>query len=138
MPQAGLEGRPMESRSVKSFLTATAVGPSALLIEGEPGIGKTTLWLAAVEQATARGFRVLSTRAAAAESVLAYTALADMLDDVDPGTWADLPAPQQLAIDQVLLRADTGDVTDQRAVAAAFLAVIERLRRSRPGAIGHR
>ncbi len=132
MPQDGLKSRPMESRSVKSFLTATAVGPSALLIEGEPGIGKTTLWLAAVEQATAQGFRILSARAAAAESVLVYTALADLLDDVDAATWADLPAPQQLAVDQVLLRAHTGDVTDQRAVAAAFLAVIERFAEAGP------
>ena len=122
----------MESRSVKSFLTATAVGPSALLIEGEPGIGKTTLWLAAAEEATARGFRVLAARAAAAESVLAYTALADMLGDVDAGPWADLPAPQRLAIDQVLLHAGTGEVTDQRAVAAAFLAVIERFAETGP------
>ena len=126
MPEVGLRGRPTENRAVKAFLTSTAVGPSALLIEGEPGIGKTTLWLAAIEEATARGFRVLSTRAAAAESVLAYTALADLLDDVDPQTWADLPAPQLLAVDQVLLRAGTGEVTDQRAVAAAFLAAIER------------
>ncbi len=129
---AGLQGRPTEHRAVASFLTATAVGPSALLLEGEPGIGKTTLWSAAVDQATARQFRVLSTRAAAAESVLAYTALADMLGDVDPDTWADLPAPQLRAVDQVLLRADTGDATDQRAVAAAFLAVIERLAESGP------
>jgi len=104
MPVAVLEGRPIEGRSVSSFLTAAAAGPSALLIEGEPGIGKTTLWLAAAEQAKARGFRVLSTRAAAAESVLAYTALADMLEDVDADTWADLPGPQMLAVDQVLLR----------------------------------
>ena len=132
MPEAGLRGRPTEDRAVRSFLTATAVGPSALLIEGEPGIGKTTLWLSAIEEAAARGFRVLSTRAAAAESVLAYTALADMLDDADPDTWADLPAPQLQAIDQVLLRAGTGEVTDQRAVAAAFLAVIERTTEKSP------
>jgi len=126
MPGAGLESRPMEGRSVNAFLTSTSVGPSALLIEGEPGIGKTTLWLATVEQAKSRGFRILSTRASAAESVLAYTALADMLDDVDAATWTDLPGPQLLAIDQVLLRTDNGAVTDQRAVAAAFLSVIER------------
>jgi DNA-binding CsgD family transcriptional regulator len=98
-----------------------------LLIEGEPGIGKTTLWLAALEEARERGFRVLSARAAAAESVLAYTALADLLDGVDAYAWADLREPQRLAVDQVLLRADSGTATDQRAVAAAFLSVIERL-----------
>ncbi|MFI5510590.1 AAA family ATPase [Mycobacterium sp. NPDC051804] len=132
MPEAGLPGRPTEDSAVKAFLTSTTVGPSALLIEGEPGIGKTTLWLSAIEEATARGFRVLSTRAAAAESVLAYTGLGDMLDDVDPGTWADLPPPQLLAVDQVLLRAGTGEVTDQRAVAAAFLAVVERYAEAGP------
>ncbi|KKW64715.1 AAA family ATPase [Mycolicibacterium elephantis] len=114
-------------RTIDGFLESTTVGPSALLIEGEAGIGKTTLWLAAVEQAQARGFRVLSARAAEAESVLAYTALADLLDEVDARAWADLPSPQLLAVDQVLLRADNDAATDQRAVAAAFLSVIERL-----------
>ncbi len=98
-----------------------------MLIEGEPGIGKTTLWLAALEQARNRGFRVLSARVAAAESVLAYTALADLLDGVGPSAWADLPEPQRIAVDQVLLRAENGTATDQRAVAAAFLSVVERL-----------
>jgi DNA-binding CsgD family transcriptional regulator len=98
-----------------------------LLIEGEAGIGKTTLWLAAVEAAQDRGFRVLSARAAAAESVLAYTALADLLEEVPASTWADLPEPQRAAVEQVLLRTDTGSSTDQRAVAAAFLSVVEHL-----------
>ena len=98
-----------------------------MLIEGEPGIGKTTLWLAALELARDKGFRVLSARAAAAESVLAYTALADLLDGVPAAAWADLPEPQRAAVDQVLLRTDNGAATDQRAVAAAFLSVVEYL-----------
>ncbi|MGX9787427.1 helix-turn-helix transcriptional regulator [Mycobacterium sp. MMS18-G62] len=112
---------------VGSFLTSAAREPSALLIEGEAGIGKTTLWLTALEQAQERGFRVLSARAAAAESVLAYTVLADLLDGVEAWAWSDLPEPQQLAVDKVLLRSDNGAATDQRAVAAAFLSVVERL-----------
>ena len=118
---------PIHQRAVGNFLDSVTAEPSALLIEGEPGIGKTTLWLAAVDCAQQRGFRVLSTRAAAAESVLAYTALADLLDEVDARAWADLPTPQLLAVDQVLRRADHDAVTDQRAVAAAFLSVIDRL-----------
>jgi ATP/maltotriose-dependent transcriptional regulator MalT len=118
---------PSHLRAVRTFLDSTMAGPSALLVEGEPGIGKTTLWLTAVERAQERGFRVLSTRAAAAESVLAYTALADLLDEVDARAWANLPTPQLLAVDQVLLRANNDVATDQRAVAAAFLSVIERL-----------
>ena len=74
MSGVGAESRPLEARIVGGFLDSAASEPSALLIEGEPGIGKTTLWLAAQELARDRGFRVLSARAAAAESVLAYTA----------------------------------------------------------------
>jgi DNA-binding CsgD family transcriptional regulator len=127
MPGVGMTSRSIEGRTISRFLASASVAPSALLIEGEPGIGKTTLWSAAVEQARDRGFRVLSARAAAAESVLAYTALADLFDGVDVTAWPKLPAPQRLAVDQVLLRADHGTATDQRAVAAAFLSVIERL-----------
>lgn len=125
-------GQSTHQSAIGAFLDSMALGPSALLIEGEPGIGKTTLWSAVVEQAHERGFQVLSTRPAAAESVLAYTALADLLEEADPRAWADLPAPQLLAVDQVLLRADNDAVTDQRAVAAAFLSVVERLSEDRP------
>ncbi|MDT5283721.1 MAG: hypothetical protein QOJ20_4916 [Mycobacterium sp.] len=127
MPGVGVESRPFERRSVSGFLASATSEPSALLIEGEPGIGKTTLWLAALELALDRGFRVLSARAAEAESVLAYTALADLLDGVPASAWADLPDPQRAAVDQVLFRAEDGSVTDQRAVAAAFLSVVEYL-----------
>jgi hypothetical protein len=59
--------------------------------------------------------------------VLAYTALADLLDGVPASAWADLPEPQRFAVDQILMRADNGTATDQRAVAAAFLSVVECL-----------
>jgi DNA-binding CsgD family transcriptional regulator len=127
MSGVGAQSRPLEARTVSGFLDSAASGPSALLIEGEPGIGKTTLWLAAHELARDRGFRVLSARAAAAESVLAYTALADLLDGVPAAAWAGLPEPQRSAVNQVLLRTDSGSGTDQRAVAAAFLSVVEYL-----------
>jgi DNA-binding CsgD family transcriptional regulator len=136
MAGVGGQSRPAEARTVDGFLASASAEPSALLIEGEPGIGKTTLWLAALDRARELGFRVLSARAAAAESVLAYAALADLLDGVDASAWADLPAPQQLAVDQVLLRADDGIATDQRAVAAAFLSVIERLADDGPVLLG--
>ncbi|MDT5005002.1 MAG: hypothetical protein QOJ24_2178 [Mycobacterium sp.] len=114
--------------AIADFLTSAAANPSGLVLEGEAGIGKTTLWLTAVEQARERGFRVLSAQPAEAESVQAYAALADLLDGVEPAAWADLPEPQRLAIDQVLMRTDSGTpATDQRAVSAAFLSVINRL-----------
>jgi hypothetical protein len=118
----------MRFKAVHEFLAAAATTPSALVLEGEPGIGKTTLWSAAVEWARERGFRVLSARPAEAESVFAYASVADLLSGVDGAAWADLPAPQRLAVDWALLRAEPGGVaTDQRAVAAGFLSVVNAL-----------
>ena len=125
LPGVGMESRPVAGRSVSRFLTSATSQPSALLIEGEAGIGKTTLWLAACGEGAGRWFpRIVGARAA--ESVLAYTALADLLDGVPASAWMDLPDPQRAAVDQVLLRADN-DSADQRAVAAAFLSVVEYL-----------
>ena len=120
--------RPAESRALADFLTAAGNRPSGLLVEGEAGIGKTTLLLATVDEARERGFRVLSARSAAAESVLAYAVLADLLREVEAVAWAELPDPQRRAVDRVLLRTDVeGPATDQREVAASFLTIVERL-----------
>jgi ATP/maltotriose-dependent transcriptional regulator MalT len=120
--------RSTEERSVTDFLRAASSEPSALVIEGEPGIGKSTVWLGAIDKAREAGFVVLSTYPAAAESVLAYSALADLLGGSDPAVVARLPAPQRLAVDQVLLRGTSdGSGTDQRAVAAGFVSIIEDL-----------
>ena len=130
---APVASRPAEARAVADFLTAAAIEPSALVVEGEPGIGKTTLWLHGVEQARERGSLVLSARSAAAESVLAYASLADLLSGVDESVWAGLPEPQRLAMDRVLLRAENNDTaTDLRAVAAGFLSAVERLAEKTP------
>ena len=99
-----------------------------MIVEGEAGIGKTTFWQAACEHARESGFYVLSARGAVAEAVLAYAALADLLADVQPHTWADLPDPQRLALDRLTLRSDDDrSVADQRTVASAFLAVLEEI-----------
>ena len=53
----------------------------ALVLEGEAGIGKSTLWLAGVDAAHERGLRVLSARPAESEQGLAYAGLGDLLED---------------------------------------------------------
>lgn len=125
--------RPEEGRAVTAFLGSAAAGPSGLVAEGEPGIGKTTLCLSTIDLAEQRGFQVLSTRPAEPESVLAYASLADLLAGVDASVLTSLPTPQRLAIDRVLLRADSEDLTtDQRAVGAGFLSVVEVLAERAP------
>ena len=120
--------RQAEEHTLIDFLDSVPRWPCAVVIEGDPGIGKSTLWLDAVGRARERGFRVLTSRAAVAESVLAYTALADLLSAIDESVWADLPAPQRQGLGAALLhRRDDAEPTDPRAVAAAFVAVLNRL-----------
>ena len=63
-------------KAVEDFLTAASAQPSCLVVDGEAGIGKTTLWLAAIGRARERGFTVLSAQAGQTESMLAYAATA--------------------------------------------------------------
>jgi Cdc6-like AAA superfamily ATPase len=62
-----LIGRDDELASIAGFLDSVEAGPAALVLSGEPGIGKTVLWELGVEQARVRFGRVLSCRAAEAE-----------------------------------------------------------------------
>lgn len=118
---------------VEEFLAAVGDGPAGLVLEGDAGIGKTRLWLAAVEAARQRGYRVLVARAAQAEASLAYAVIADLLDDVEAGVTAALPDVQRLALDRLLLRGDAdGPDTDHRVAAAAVLSTAETLCRDIP------
>jgi MoxR-like ATPase len=57
-------GRQVELGAIKQELTAAKAGRlTALALEGEPGIGKTRLLLAAAELAAAEGFRPLAVTA---------------------------------------------------------------------------
>jgi len=110
---------------IADFLTTVESGQASLIIEGEAGIGKTNLWLDAVEQARTRGFRVLAAQVGEAETVLAYAAVGDLLGDIETATLDRLPDVQRLAVDRVLLRAaGDGLVTDQRVVAAALSSIV--------------
>ena len=64
-------GRDGEVEKISAFLEHVERLPSALLLEGEPGIGKTTLWRRGVAEAKQRGYRVLSFSPAEVEAELA-------------------------------------------------------------------
>jgi DNA-binding CsgD family transcriptional regulator len=126
--------RSAKLKAVEDFLTAASAQPACLVVDGDAGIGKTTLWLAAISQARERGFHVLSAQAGQAESALAYAAAADLVGEVETTVLDQLPNVQRVALDQVLLRAEPGggQPFDQRVVATAFLSVVEALARTTP------
>src|SRR6058998_3524042 len=71
-------GRDEELGSIERFVGES--GPGTLLIEGEAGIGKSTLWSFALEVATSRAARILSWRASTAERGLAFAVLTGLFD----------------------------------------------------------
>jgi hypothetical protein len=76
-------GRDAECARVDSFVEALPWGARALLIRGEPGIGKTTLWRHAIGRCRTAGHRVLVTRTAEEEMSLAHVGLADLFEEID-------------------------------------------------------
>jgi ATP/maltotriose-dependent transcriptional regulator MalT len=127
--RARLVSRARELDAITTFLDAIGTEPAGLIFDGEPGVGKTTLWLATSDEARRRGMFVMSARAAAGESVMAYASLADLLSGVDADALAGLPEPQRLGLERALLRREAapGNPTDQRTVAAGLLSVVGRL-----------
>lgn len=100
----------------------------AVVVSGPPGVGKTTLWRAALEEATAAGLKVLVAKPAEAEASLPFAALSDLLAGIDDGAMAGMPAPQRRALDVALLRVEAGGSTPQaRAIALGLLHVLARL-----------
>lgn len=106
------------------------------MLAGEAGIGKTTVWRAAVAEADAAGFRILSCRPAGAEVRLSFAALADLFEDALDDVLPALPAPQRRGLEVALLRTDArGDALEERAVFAGVLGAIRSLAASGPLAI---
>src|SRR3954469_12893661 len=125
---ADVIGRPGELQAIERFLDALADGPAVLLLEGEPGIGKTTLLRAGVERARRRDRHVLMCAASPSEARLSYAALADLLGGVGGDILDRLPEPQREALAVALLHAPPGSrPVDPRAVARGTLAALEAL-----------
>src|SRR4029078_10813463 len=92
-PSPAIVGRDHELHDVSAFLDRVEDGPGALVLEGSAGIGKTTIWLPGVEEATTRGYRVVQSRGAESEARLSYAALGDLLGDAPDDVYGGIPVP---------------------------------------------
>lgn len=121
-------GREPELAEIDGFLNARGELPGALLLEGAPGIGKTTLWQAAIDRARKSLYRVFIARPTGAETQISYAGLGDLLEEALPEALPVLPAPQARALRvALLLEEPLGAPPDQRAVAVAFLGALRAL-----------
>ena len=125
-------GRDVELAAVRRFLDGMLAEPGALLVEGDPGIGKTTVWVAAIDEAEARGIRVLQARPAETEVQLSYAALTDLVGADFEATRGDLPHVQQRALAAAVLRAEADEPAQARTIATAFGGVLASLAGATP------
>ena len=119
-------GRDQELAATAAFLDGDL--PAALVLAGEAGIGKTTVWRAALEQAREHGVRVLVCRPAQSEAHLSFAGLADLLEPVLGETLEALPAIQRRALEAALLLSEEErPPPDQRTISTACLGVVREL-----------
>jgi DNA-binding CsgD family transcriptional regulator len=106
---------------------------TVLALAGEPGIGKTTLWLRAGERARQCGWRLLSCRPSPSDAGLPQVGLADLLGTVPGEAYEGLPGPQRRSLRVALLREDAGaGDLDPRTVATALTALLAELSVTEP------
>jgi len=126
-------GRDQELASVRAFIDGANVGLAALVLEGEPGIGKSTLWLAGVERAREGGSQILFSRPAEAERGLAHAGLGDLLEGVLDDVLPRLSAPRRRALEAALLLEDaTTEAVDPRALGLAVRDALQVLSEQGP------
>src|SRR3954463_8243199 len=127
--QRGLLGRRSECRTLDRLLGAVRGGESrALVVRGEPGVGKTALLQYAIDAASE--LRVVRASGVESEMELAFAGLqqlcAPMLDRIER-----LPGPQRDALATAFgLRA--GDAPDRFLVGLAALGLLSEVAGERP------
>lgn len=135
-PRVGAEarhepaGRALEAAALERFADGLWRRSAAVVVRGEPGIGKTTLWGYALAAAEASGELVLTARCVEAEMPVTMCGLADLLEPV-VSVLDELPIPQGEALAGALGR-ETGArlppdrIALPRAVTVALRALSER------------
>lgn len=120
-----LVGRDDETRQLSDFLNGTEPVDCVVLV-GEPGIGKTTLWEEVLVQARSLGYVIATTRCSAAEATLSFAALGDLVSEIGQEALETLPAPQRRAIEVALRRLDPdGSPPDPLTISTGFLGALK-------------
>ena len=128
-----LVGREAELEAIARFLDRATAAPSALVLTGEEGIGKTSLLDAAVARARVEGFDVLTSRPAPSEGALSFAGLSDLVAHIERQPFDSLPAPQRRALDVALMLEDPrGPPPSQLAISLAFSTLVASLEARQP------
>ncbi|MEO5724206.1 MAG: ATP-binding protein, partial [Ilumatobacteraceae bacterium] len=123
-----LIGRDHERDVAATFVAAAASAPAVLRIDGEAGIGKTTLFRYAIDLALLGGSMVLECSPTPAEATMSYVGLTDMLRHVPDSAFDSLPAPQRHSLEVATLRVAPSEVPiDERSVGTGLSTLLVHL-----------
>ena len=132
-PSFELVGRSREQARLGDFAARLREGPSALLIRGEPGIGKTMLWRHGIAAAQNDGLRVLVSRCAEAEMPVPLGAVSDLLDPVFDDVSHELAEPQHRALSAALgIETETASSPDRLTLLRSVVAALRALAADTP------
>lgn len=129
---AVVRGRDAELALLSEFVAKPAAGACSLVLQGEAGMGKTTLFDACLAEARELDLRVLVARPAESENELSFAGLGDLLAEQLAEVLESLPPAQQRALSRALVIEDDEDApADPRAVGVAVQSALRALAHSR-------
>jgi DNA-binding CsgD family transcriptional regulator len=124
MTAADLTGRDADLDVVRMFLDDASASGAALLLTGEPGVGKTALLDAAHDAAMAAGFRVLRAAGVEFEADVSFSGLNQVLLPLGDEL-AELSATYRDAL-KVALGLSAGPPSDRLVISNAALALLRQ------------
>lgn len=125
-------GREAELARLDRFVREALPGTSIVLIGG-PGIGKTTVWQAALHSAREEGIQVLAARPGGSDAQLAFGGLIDLCDRLGEPELSSLPAAQRAVLEDALMRGASGAASpSSAAVEPGLLGVLRALAERSP------
>ena len=125
-------GRIDERGALDAFLTDELPEPRALLIEGEPGIGKTTLLHELLAAARDRDYPILSCRPTRSEMDLSYVGLMELIQGLDDDVVRALPPPQARLLRVILRKEDPEGSFDRLSLNVAMAAAVRAVASAKP------
>jgi DNA-binding CsgD family transcriptional regulator len=126
-------GRSAELAAISAFVECTRQGKAAVVLEGEAGIGKTTLLQQAVDEALALGYDILHASPNEAEAKMPFTVLGDLFRSVDDVVWKSISVPAVAALKIAMEGgAPIAGSGAPRAIGLGVLSLIQALAKRQP------
>ena len=130
---AMLFGRSAERAHLETLLDEVVSGPVGCVLEGVPGIGKTTLWRESVESGRRRGYQVLETAPSEPDSALAFSGLGDLFERLPDNGLKALSEAQAHALNAACFGRTAGGFARSASAAARNPRRVARAVRRRTG-----